>query len=114
MCGAWRVRDPLPVRVRSFVIFKPPLYAIALQPLPSFSYGRLAPREIPEGRVRFVFLRPQRCQTKSHLLSQLARQLHMYVRVRTSVHLIVRSGAICTSPLHCSLQEWELGGDWAR
>ena len=113
MCGARacathciaRSRRPL---ARSFVRYLQAATA-GMQPLVF-----LRRREIPEGRVRFVLLRPPRArrQTKSHFICRRrqARQLHMYdVRV-ASVYLIVRSGAICTSPPRCRSWSWSWAG----
>ena len=95
---------------RSFVISKQPLPLLpgtaTARPPRHRRYSRfpLAPR-IPEGRVRFVLLRPPRCQMKFHFICRGWHDNYTCTttsrRPRPSVYLIVRSGAICTSPLHC-------------
>ena len=70
-------------------------------------------REIPEGRVRFVLLSPPRCQTKSYFICRGWHDNYTCTTTSTprpSVYLIVRSGAICTSPLHCRSGNWAGAG----
>ena len=73
-------------------------------PARRYSPFPLAPRN-PRGKGEVCFASPTALSNEILLhMSGLARQLHMYhhhVRARPSVYLIVRSGAICTSPLHC-------------
>ena len=120
----WRVRHPLhpPLYVPSFVRYLQAAAATAAGhgdgACPPATAGTLVflwRCEIPEGRVRFVLPRPPRCQTESHFI---CRGWHDNYTCTTtsSASPVGLSNRPLRGDLHstAALQEWELGGGWAR
>ena len=72
--------------------------------------------EIPEGRVRFVLLRPPRCQTKSHFICRGWHDNYTCTTTSSASAPVSLSNRPLRGDLHstAALQEWELGGGWAR